>query len=558
MVKLALLGDSATQLLTKAIAKAARANGQPLELFESDFNQIDQVVNMRSSELYAFNPDAVLLLWSSEALQQEYYSTSLAEREQFAARKIVQIKHLIACLKEQAVQRKVMLANFAEINDGVFGNNANKSKLSFLLIVRQLNVALMEIAADDGGVSILDIAMLQSRLGRNQMFDPRLYVTASMVFSIESLPLIARNILDLLAAAQSRARKCLILDLDNTVWGGVIGDDGVENIEIGELGLGKAFTRLQCWAKELQRRGILIAVCSKNTEAVAKEPFERHPDMVLKLEDISVFVANWDDKVSNIRYIQSMLNIGFDSMVFVDDNPFERELVKSGLPEVTVPSLPEDPADYMDFLQELNLFEAGTSSALDADRTKMIQREIERQQIQGKFESEEDFLKNLAMVCHISDFNVFNTPRVAQLSERSNQYNLRTLRYTEQDVKDIAQSTSRIGMAFSLEDRLGDHGLISVVVLRQDMNVMFVENWFMSCRVLKRGVELLVLDTIAASARSRGCDLIVGEYVPTKKNALVQDHYRNLGFEDVGGGMWQLKVVNFMKPEYFINGVGNV
>lgn len=557
-LKLALLGDTATQLLSKALNKAARKMQQPLDLFEADYNQIEQVVSMRSSDLYGFNPNAILLLWSAEGMQHEYYSFPVAERAGFVERKLEQIKYLISCMKANTSNCKILLANFAEINDGVSGNNANKSKSSFLYVVRRLNLALMDIASDDSDVFILDIALLQSRLGRNQMFDPRLFVTSSMVFSVDSLPIIARNVLDLLAAVRGNARKCLILDLDNTVWGGVIGDDGVEKIEIGELGIGKAFSRLQYWAKELKRRGILIAVCSKNTESVAKEPFERHPEMILKLEDISVFVANWNDKVSNIKYIQSMLNIGFDSMVFIDDNPFERELVKAGLPDVTVPELPEDPAEYLDFLQELNLFEAGITSALDADRTQMIQREIERKQMQNQFDNEDDFLQNLEMVCCISPFNEFNTPRVAQLSERSNQFNLRTIRYTEQDVKDISRSTSKVGLALSLADRLGDHGLISAIVLHQKESELFIENWFMSCRVLKRGVEHLALSNIVAIANARGCEKIVGEYIPTKKNALVEHHYESLGFNHVGGGIYELTVGGFTGSTYFIKESKNV
>ena len=232
----------------------------------------------------------------------------------------------------------------------------------------------------------------------------------------------------------------MILDLDNTTWGGIIGDDGMENIQIGSLGIGKAFSEFQYWIKKLKNRGIIVAVCSKNTESVAKEPFEKHPDMVLRLSDISVFIANWDNKVDNIRQIQSILNIGFDSMVFLDDNPFERNIVRENIPEICVPELPEDPANYLEYLYGLNLFETVSFSNEDSARTKLYQIEAERAKVQKKFTNEDDFLKNLEMVSVIEPFNKFNTPRMAQLSQRTNQFNLRTIRYSEADIERISKS----------------------------------------------------------------------------------------------------------------------
>jgi len=556
-LKLAVLGDSSTQLLVNAVRKDGNTRGYDLDIFEGEFNQITHLVTDLSSDLYAFAPDVVVILFSVESLQAKFSVTATELRSGFADDQVDEIKRLVSCLRLTGEKRRIIISNFAEMNDGVYGNSSNKYRQSFLFALRRINLELMELAIDNSEVSILDIALIQSRLGRNQFFDPRLYVNASMSFSLEALPLLSRNIIDLISVSQGNARKCLILDLDNTVWGGIIGDDGVEKIEVGDFGIGKAFTRLQKWAKELKLRGILLAVCSKNSEEIAKEPFLVHPDMELKLEDFSIFVANWDDKVANIRHIQTMLNIGFDSMVFVDDNPFEREQVRSSLPDVNVPELPEDPAEYMEFLCELNLFEAGILSEMDSERTGMIQQELERKKIQEKFENQDDFLRNLEMKCRVSSFNTFNIPRVAQLSERSNQFNLRTVRYSEQDVSDIANNTSYTGLALNLEDRLGDHGLISVIVLRQELTDLFIENWFMSCRVLKRGVEQLALEEIVRVARQRDCMRIVGEYIPTKKNALVSEHYKSLGFHHAEGNIWSLPCTDFVRVNYFIERVKN-
>jgi FkbH-like protein len=373
-----------------------------------------------------------------------------------------------------------------------------------------------------------------------------------MVLSLEVLPEVARKTVDIIAATDGKFKKCLVVDLDNTLWGGVIGDDGMENIQIGGLGIGKAFTEFQYWIKKLKERGIIIAVCSKNTESIAKEPFEKHPDMILRLDDIAVFMANWETKVDNIRQIQSILNIGFDSMVFLDDNPFERGIVRENIAGITVPELPEDPADYLEFLYQQNLFETISFSGEDAERTKQYQVEAQRTMLQKSFTNEDDFLKSLNMVSLVEPFNKFNAPRVAQLSQRSNQFNLRTIRYTEADIESFANSPDFFPLTFTLEDKFGDNGLISVILLRtQDEDSLFVDTWLMSCRVLKRGMENFVLNEIVNVAKQNNFATIIGEYIPTAKNAMVKDHYKNLGFARKNN-QWVLNVLDYEPRKTFI------
>ncbi len=334
--------------------------------------------------------------------------------------------------------------------------------------------------------------------------------------------------------------------------GGIIGDDGIENIQIGSLGIGKAFSEFQYWIKKLKNRGIIVAVCSKNTESVAKEPFEKHPDMVLRMEDISVFKANWDNKADNIRQIQSVLNIGFDSMVFLDDNPFERNIVRENIPEICVPELPEDPANYLEYLYELNLFETVSFSNEDTDRTKLYQIEAERVKVFQKFTNEDDFLKNLEMHSNIEPFNKFNTPRIAQLSQRSNQFNLRTVRYAEADIERISNSKDYVTFSYTLADKFGDNGLICVIILqKENEKSLFIDTWFMSCRVLKRGMENFALNTIVDFAKKNGYTSIKGEYIPTAKNDMVKDHYLNLGFIK-SHPYFSLEVENYQERKNYI------
>ena len=383
-------------------------------------------------------------------------------------------------------------------------------------------------------------------------------MSTEMVLSVNALPYVASRVVDIIGAIRGQFKKCLILDLDNTVWGGVIGDDGLEGIELGHgLGIGKAFTEFQMWVKKLKQRGIIICVASKNNEETAKEPFEKHPDMVLTLDDIAVFMANWETKVDNIRAIQGILNIAFDSMVFLDDNPFERNMVRENIPGITVPELPEDPGKYLEYLYSLNLFETASYSQADKDRTKQYQVEAKRVSLAKTFTNEADFLKSLDMVSTVSGFSKFNTPRVAQLSQRSNQFNLRTIRYTEADITSMAENPDVIDLSFTLEDKFGDNGLIAVVIMKkQDDETLFVDTWFMSCRVLKRGMENFTLNMMVECAKKRGYKRIIGEYLPTPKNKMVGQHYPNLGFTPLEvaseGAKYVLNVDSYQPRECYI------
>jgi FkbH-like protein len=555
-VKLALSGDSATQFIVQAIRGMGVEYAIDITIFEADFNQIDQQIFDFNSELYRFDADAVLIFESSHKLLQKYNKTSPDSRIHFAENAINHTKQLITTLQSKT-KAKIIFFNYTEENDHVFGQYANKVESSFIFQLRKLNWFLQDLAVQTANLYICDLSTIQNEIGRERFWSPAIYVNTEMIVGIDALPYIAQAVVQIIRAFQGQLKKCLILDLDNTVWGGVIGDDGLENIQIGQLGIGKAFTEFQYWIKKLQQRGIIVAVCSKNTESIAKEPFEKHPDMVLKLADIAVFVANWENKADNIRKIQQILNIGFDSMVFLDDNPFERNIVRENIPQITVPELPEDPALYLDYLYSLNLFETISFSGEDAQRTQQYQKEAERVVFQESFTNEDDFLKSLNMISETKPFDSFSIPRIAQLSQRSNQFNLRTIRYTEDEVTRISQSDNYFTLSFTLEDKFGDNGLICAVILEKQKNkILFIDTWFMSCRVLKRGVESYVLNTIVDLAKTNGYTTLTGEYIPTAKNGMVKKHYENLGFQSAGENLWQLDVQNYeLKKVYIISNI---
>jgi len=553
--KIALLGDTATQLLSTAIKGEAVARRISVEFYEGEYSQVERQLLDTTSELYDFNPDILIIFQSTHKWCEHHSLLTAAQQAALADERLGFISTI--CQTPQLANKKIIYLNYPEIEDTVFGSYANKVAESFTYQVRKLNYELMNLSQQYANLFVCDIAGLQNKFGRDMMFASNVYVSTEMVLSLDALPYVASRVMDIVGAIKGQFKKCLILDLDNTLWGGVIGDDGLEGIQLGHgLGIGKAFTEFQMWVKKLKQRGIIICVASKNNEDTAKEPFEKHPDMILKLDDIAVFMANWETKVDNIRAIQQILNIGFDSMVFLDDNPFERNMVREHIPDITVPELPEDPGEYLEYLYSLNLFETASYSNADKDRTKQYQVEAKRVSLSKTFTNEADFLKSLNMVSKVSGFTKFNTPRVAQLSQRSNQFNLRTVRYTEADIEALAADPKVIDLSFTLEDKFGDNGLIAVIIMNeQDTETLFVDTWFMSCRVLKRGMENFTLNTMVEEARARGYKRIVGEYLPTPKNKMVEEHYPHLGFTPIAGSQtaqYVLDVETYKSRECYI------
>ena len=548
-LRVALLGDFATQLFKIALEGAAVALDVELEIFEADYDQVDLQILNPESDLYSFAPEWVIILNSNDVAKKIFYRTEV--KEDFALSRLEKIETYYHVLQDK-LGAKVILNNLAVELDEVFGDFWPNVSSSFRYQLQEYNHQLSSCISRWPNAFLLDNEALSAQVGLKEGVDNRMAINASMPFDLEFLAALAQSASSIIANQAGKFCKCLILDLDNTMWGGIIGDDGLEGIEVGDVGTGKAFQHLQFWAKSLKERGIILAVCSKNEEATAKEPFEKHPEMILKLSDISVFVANWQSKAENIKYIQSILNIGFDSMVFLDDNPMERDIVRKMLPEVIVPELPEDPSEYMSHIRSLNLFSTVNYSAADKDRTKQYQEEARRVKMQDSFESLDDYLAGLEMEAKIGAFDDFYRPRIAQLTQRSNQFNLRTIRYSEEEIRKIQQSEDYFSIYVVLKDKFGDYGLISNLVLKKKSNSMFIENWVMSCRVLKREVENLVINELVRLCQKNDCSVLVGEYIPTKKNVLVKDLYTSLDFKENSQGVFELEIENYKEKKHHI------
>ena len=551
--RLAVVGDCATQQLATALRGESVRREFPIEVLDADYDQLAAQLMDPNSEVYAFQPDYILLFTSLEKLKIRFYDTVPANRTEFANTEINRLRQFWDAIGAVS-KAKIFQVDFPEPEDSVFGSYALRTPASFAFQVRKLNLLLSESAAQDyPNIYPIALSSIQAQLGRDAFYQDRTWYLAKMAVCTDALPVVASRILDTVTALAGRVKKCVVVDLDNTLWGGVIGDDGIDGIQLGELGDGPAFTDLQSWLLELKRRGILLAVCSKNNDDTAREPFEKHPEMVLHLEDFAAFVANWENKAQNIQKIRDTLNIGMDSFVFLDDNPFERNLVREMLPEVTVPELPEDPAEVPAYLRSLHLFEAVSYSEEDAARTAQYQAEASRTAAQASFTSYEDYLKSLEMQGRILPFDSFHFPRIAQLTQRSNQFNLRTQRYSEADVAAMAEDPAYFTRYMTLADRFGEHGLISVVICKKESeDTLFVDTWLMSCRVLRRGVEECLFDNIVKMAREAGFRYLHAEYLPTAKNKMVEHFYETMGMQPEGGGQYRLDCESYKNHDYHI------
>lgn len=550
--RLAITGDTSTQFLAIAVRGYAALDRLPLTVFDSAYNQIEAMLLDSQSELYAFRPDSILLWLSTNKLYENFLDMSYDSREKFAELTLDRVLRYWQSIR-QYCKASILQMNFTQINDRALGNFSNKVTSTFTYQICKLNYLLAEKMSECNDVYPIDLLSIQVQLGASIFYDARLYYNAKMAISVSALPWVAKAILDVQKAYKGRIKKCVVLDLDNTLWGGIVGEDGLHNIQIGELGTGHVFTNFQRWLRQLKEYGIILCICSKNDEAIAKRPFEELGEMVLRLSDIAVFVANWEDKASNIRLIQRTLNIGMDAMVFIDDSPFERNLVRQMIPEIEVPELPEDPAQVLSFLQDQNYFETTTVTGDDKNRTKSYQAEFQRSKLRISFDSFDDYLISLEMTGEVRKFTESKYSRIAQLIQRSNQFNLRTIRYSEADVQRITEDVNCIAFYYNLQDKFSDYGLIGIVILRiKSKEELFIDTWIMSCRVLKRGMEEFMVNSFIREAKKRGFRKIYGEYIPTEKNKLVKDIYKELGFAETFENNYVLDINQFREKKTYI------
>ena len=551
--RLAVLSNSTVDMIVPALVATAARHGIALEVIQPSYDQVAQEALTPDSKVNSAKPDAVLFALDYRALPLKL---SLGDSEASSATVRGAIGYLQA-LRNGIKSNSGALCifqTFAPPAETLFGSLDRALQGTLRNLIDRINCELAESVLGSGDV-LLDVAGLAETVGLSDWHDPQLWNMGKFAFSDQLIPLYADHVARILAAIRGKSRKVLILDLDNTVWGGVVGDDGLDGIKIAQGdATGEAHLAVQRLALDLRQRGIVLAVCSKNTDEVAREPFEKHPEMLLKLDHIAVFNANWNDKATNIQAIAEELSLGLDAMVFLDDNPVERGLVRKLLPQVAVPELPEETACYARTLAAAGYFEAVAFAGEDLGRAGFYQDNAKRATLQKQVGGVDAYLASLDMTITFQPFDATGRARIVQLINKSNQYNLTTRRYTDPEVAAAEKDPEVFTLQVRLADIFGDNGMISVVICRPgEAGVWEIDTWLMSCRVLGRKVEHMVLRETLGHAREAAIHSLAGIYKPTDRNKLVVDHYAKLGFtklseEDSGLTRWEL-LVEGAEPE---------
>ena len=559
-VRLAILGASTVDHLAPGIRVGGLRRSIWIDTYTPDYGQYTQELINPASGLHSFAPNAVLFALDAYHLMQGIELTATTEAVSST------LDGILDRLETQwATARRIFSAQILQnIPLPVFlpllGSNEHRLAGSRFAALRQFG-SLLRARADAAGVDLIALDDRAAMDGLAAWHDPALWHRAKQEIHPQVTALYGDLVSRLLAADQGRSSKCLVLDLDNTLWGGVIGDDGLAGIKLGQgSARGEAHFAFQQYARDLGRRGIILAVCSKNDEANALEPFIHHPEMVLKRGDIACFVANWTDKAANLREIATRLNIGLDSLVFADDNPAERAVVRRELPMVEVPELPEDPTGYAKCIADAGFFEAIRLTTEDSQRTQLYQQNVARESLMVTATDMDGYLRSLKMIAIWSRFDLVGQPRIVQLINKTNQFNLTTRRVTDDEVGNLVSDAAALTLQIRLLDQFGDNGIIAIVagVPTPSSQTINLQIWLMSCRVLGRGMEEETLNLIVAEARRLGATRLTGDHIPSAKNGMVRDHYNKLGFSLVteqpdGTTTWALDLNSFVPRQTFIS-----
>lgn len=522
-VSVRLLGQCTTSWLVPVLTAIGLGRGTKLAVSDGEYDNIVQEL----VRLHDPVPQILVLIpWTQRVLDTADQSHAQRIDDELGF-----WQQVWATARGKGVSR-ILQVGYDWTQHGALGHHLDGGTDGQIALIRELNQQLRRNAP--AGTYFVDLEQVSGGLGRSRFYDPRSYHWTKQPFSTEGVARLCEHIFAGIRALTSGPKKVLVLDLDNTLWGGVVGETGPLDVALGESADGESFRTFQKFAKGLSKRGVLLAVASKNNPQDAREPFERHPDMVLALDDFAAFEASWDSKAVALRRIAETLSLGLDSFVFFDDNPAEREHIRQALPEVEVVDVPEEPAEYVRALQAGLWFESVGLTNEDRGRTEQYIVERKRTELQAGHANIDDYLASLAMSALVRDIDAPDLQRVVQLIGKTNQFNLTTRRHSEEQVNAMVAQPGSICLTLRLKDRFGDYGLVAVVLAVPVPNAgeptLMIDTWLMSCRVIGRSVEQFVLRELATRAVERGYRQLLGEYIPTKKNALVARMYDDLGF----------------------------
>jgi len=538
-IKVAVCGSRNTQFFTKILQVFLMNQGFQVSLYEGEYDSIRYEILNPQSDLYRFQPEILILLPNTSDITRY---PALLDSSKYVDDLVEETAAYYRSLWDTVLTQNpcvILQANFVLPLENALDQLEINVPYSKTVFLTKLNLALMDKPKQ---VHLIDENGLSSEIGKIRWFDPANTFLNKAPYAYEYLPQTVWIYLRKIMSLRGTYRKVLVLDLDNTLWGGVIGDDGVEGIQLDpNNAVGEAYLSFQSSILSLKEKGVILAVCSKNEESNAKLGFT-HPNMRLKIQDIACFIANWNDKASNLRTIAERLNVKTDALVFFDDNPAERLIVKQFCPEVEVIDVPEDPSFYSSALYHAHAFDWPQITKEDLLRIKAVEGDLERENLKTQFVDYEAYLKSLEMSAVAGRIGTAQIERFVQLTNKSNQFNLRTLRVSEADVIEMMKDDNCACISVDLSDRFSPYGIIACTILKKQGSNAFIENWVMSCRVLNRGVESLTLDLLIQQAKVWGCDRLIGEYIPSLKNEMVSQHYLKMGFTLIKENTYELEL----------------
>jgi FkbH-like protein len=551
-IRIAILGGSTTSEIRSIAELFLLKSGFRPTFLETEYGKYFEDVVINDSNLRAFKPEIAFIHTTHINLLNLPYLFDPAEKvEQCLNAEMDRYQAIWSKLTDD-LGALVIQNNFDLPPTRSLGGLDSTELFGKTNFIMRMNLEFAAAARQNSRLIINDINYLSALIGLDQWFDREFWFSYKMAVSHVGTVYLAHALAKLVCAAYGKTRKCLVLDLDNTLWGGVIGDDGMHGIQLGqETAQGEAFTAFQQYCRELNQRGILLAVCSKNELDNAQQGFS-HPDSVLKLNSFTAFQANWEPKPNNIERIAAQINIGIDSLVFIDDNPAERALVSAQLPPMAVPDVGAEVLRFAEFIDREGYFEVTRINSDDAQRSAFYADNNDRDTYQSQFSDYSDFLASLNMRAEIGAFSPTYLDRIAQLTNKTNQFNLTTKRYTLAEIELMSKSSDFITLYGRLADCFGDNGLVTAVTGKMADRQLHIDLWFMSCRVLKRDMEHAMLDALVAKAVERGAEEIIGHYYRTPKNGMVADHYGKLGFDllskadDGSSSVWKLSLSNYV------------
>ena len=518
------------------------------------YNQYPQEILTTDGQLYTFKPNLTFLFLDSREIFGKFfyfpYSINNDERKNLVNEKIKELSNLIHKFSNNT-DSKLIVTNLQIPSFTPYGLFETKSDYGFHQMIRDFNEQLSLYFINDDSVYIFDFDRFVTKYGEQNIFDHKQFLFGDIKVALDYIPLLVDEFLAYVFATLGLSKRCIVLDLDNTLWGGVIGEDGFSGIKLGSDPQGKAYVEFQKFLKSMNQRGILLAINSKNNPEDALKVIHEHPDMVLREENFSCMKINWNDKVSNMIEISNELNFGLENFVFFDDDPVNQEFVRTNLPQVSTIELPKDPSQFAMILQNLKFFDVFRITNEDSKRNQMYLEQKERKEFEKTVTNIDDFLKQLELHVSIKQATKFTIPRISQLTMKTNQFNLTTKRYHEEDIKKFSEDPNFFLGCAQVIDKFGDNGISSVfIVNKQNPKVWILDTFLLSCRVMGREIEKAILHYIVSKAKEKGVEAIRANYIPTQKNKPIETLLPNCGFEQ-DGDSWIIKPkTDFKFPDY--------